>query len=70
MNTPEYRKSYLANLKLEIANNNKHLMSNKGSINPATQQYIQNSGQPILGVSTFKGESNIQSNKTKNKGHK
>lgn len=67
MNTPEYRKAYLANLNLEISNNNKNLAANKG--NPAAQQYIQNSGQQILGVSTFKGNqpSNIKSKGTKNK---
>ena len=56
MNTPEYRKAYLANLKLQASNNNKNLTANKG--NPSAQQYIQNSGQPILGVSTFKGGKN------------
>ena len=70
MNTPEYKKAYLANLKLEIANNKKHLMANKGDINPATQQYIQNTGKTILGLPTFIGETNIQSNKTKSKGSK
>ncbi len=56
MNTPEYRKAYLENLKLQISNDNKNLVANKG--NPATQQYIQNTGQPILGISTFKGNTN------------
>ena len=64
MNSQEYRKAYLANLKLEAANNNKHFVANKGS--PATHQYMQNSGQQILGVSTFKGQTNnIQSKGTR-----
>lgn len=61
MNTPEYRKAYLANLNLEITNNNKNFAANKG--NPATHQYIQNSGQQILGVSTF--TNNVQTKRTK-----
>lgn len=51
MNTPEYRKAYLSNLKTEIANNNKHLVANKGQ--PACHQYMKNSGQNITGVSSF-----------------
>ena len=57
MNTPEYRKAYLENLKLQISNDNKNLLANKG--NPAAQQYIQNTGQQILGISTFKGQTNV-----------
>jgi hypothetical protein len=49
MNTPEYRKAYLANLKLEISNNNKNLAANKG--NPSLNQYIQNGGH-VIGAST------------------
>ena len=58
MNTPEYRKAYLANLKLEILNNNKNLAANKG--NPALNQYVQNGGQ-VVGASTllWKGEQTI-----------
>jgi len=56
MNTTEYRKAYLANLNLQISNNNNNLAANKGS--PASQQYIQNSGKQILGVSTFRGQTN------------
>jgi hypothetical protein len=52
-NTAEYRKAYLANLQQEIKNNNKHAAANKGPINPATMQYIQNTGHVPLGVSTF-----------------
>lgn len=54
MNTPAYRKAYMANLKLEISNNNKNAVANKAQ--PANNQFIQNTGQPILGVSTFKGD--------------
>jgi len=57
MNTPEYRKAYLENLKLQISNDNKNLLANKG--NPAAQQYIQNTVQQILGISTFKGQTNV-----------
>jgi len=64
MNTPEYRKAYLNNLKLQISNNNKNLAANNG--NPSAQQYIQNTGQQILGISTYKG----QSNNIKTKGKK
>ncbi len=39
MNTSEYRKAYMANLKLEISNNNKNLVANKG--NPALKQYTK-----------------------------
>jgi hypothetical protein len=42
MNTPEYRKAYMANLNSQIASNNKHLAANKGQ--PATNQYINNGG--------------------------
>ena len=70
MNTPEYRKAYLANLKLEISNNNKNLSANKG--NPALNQYVQNGGQ-VVGASTllWKGErTNTQAKGTKHKGFK
>jgi hypothetical protein len=49
-----YKKAYLENLKLQISNDNKNLIANKG--NPAAKQYIQNTGQPILGISTIKGQ--------------
>jgi hypothetical protein len=68
MNTPEYRKAYMANLKLEAANNNKNLVANKG--NPSSNQYILNSGQSVLGVSTYKCETNVQAKGTKWKGNK
>jgi hypothetical protein len=67
MNTPEYRKAHMANLKLEIKNNTKNLVANKG--NPSVQQYIQNSGQQVLGVSTFT-PTNVQAKGTKFKGYK
>ena len=68
MNTPEYRKAYLANLKLEVSNNNKNLAANKG--NPALNQYVQNGGQ-VVGASAllWKGV-NTQAKGTKNKGCK
>jgi hypothetical protein len=67
MNTPEYRKAYMANLKMAINNNNKNLLVNNG--NPSAQQYIQNSGQQVLGVSTFT-PTNVETKRTKSKGHK
>jgi len=67
MNTPGYRKAYIANLQMEINNNNKILLANKG--NPSVQQYIQNSGQQILGISTFT-PTNVQAKGTKIKGCK
>jgi len=58
MNDPAYRKAYMANLKLETANNAKILKANKGQ--PATNQYIQNSGQSVIGASNFTYETNVQ----------
>jgi hypothetical protein len=66
MNTPEYRKQYLNNLKMEISNNNKHLLANKNQ--PANSQYIQNTNQPILGVRS--AVTNIQPKGTKFNGIK
>lgn len=70
MNTAEYRKQYLNNLKLEISNYYKNLSANKNQ--PSTSQYIQNTNQSILGVSTFnyKGITQIQAKGTKNNGFK
>lgn len=51
----EYRKAYLANLKLEVSNNNTNLLANKG--NPALNQYVQNGGQ-VVGGSTLLWKSN------------
>jgi hypothetical protein len=67
MNTPEYRKSYLANLKVEMTNNNKNFVANKG--NPAVNQYIQNDGQ-VVGASTFKNKTITQLTNTQAKGTK
>ena len=68
MNTPEYRKAYMANLKMEASNNQRNLMANKGS--PSTQQYIQNTGHQVLGVSTFNSPTNVQPKGTKFNGFK
>jgi hypothetical protein len=69
MNTPQYRKQYLNNLKTEIANNNKNLSANRNQ--PATSQYIQNTNQPVLGVSTFKSNiTNVQAKGTRINGSK
>ena len=67
MNTPEYRKAYLANLQMATNNNNKNLVANKG--NPSAQQYIKNSGHEVLGISTFT-PTNIEAKGTKFKGYK
>jgi len=49
MNTPEYRKQYLANLKTEISNNNKNLSANKSQ--PAySKSIIQVPHQPIYPI--------------------
>lgn len=66
MNTPEYRKAYMANLKVAASNNNKNLTANKAT--PAAQQYMKNTGQTILGVPTFRGETNVQGKGTTRKG--
>ncbi len=68
MNTPAYKKAYMANLKLEISNNNKNAVANKAQ--PANNQFIQNSGRQILGVSTFKCETGVQAKGTKFNGFK
>ena len=68
MNTPEYRKAYLANLQMETKNNNKNLVANKG--NPSAQQYIKNSGHEVLGISTFTTPTNIEAKGKKFKGNK
>ena len=67
MNTPEYRKAYMANLQMEIDINNKNLVANKGT--PSTQQYIKNSGQQVLGNSIYTS-TKVESKGTKNKGYK
>lgn len=67
MNTPEYRKAYMANLQMTINNNNKIFVANKG--NPSAQQYIKNSGQQVLGISSFT-PTNVEAKGTKFKGFK
>lgn len=52
MNSPGYRKAYLEQLNLQVSNNNKNEKANKG--NPSGQQYMQNSGQSVLGL--YKGK--------------
>jgi len=47
MNTSEYRKAYMANLALSSSNNYKNLSANYGS--PSLNQYVQNSGNQVLG---------------------
>ncbi len=64
MNTPEYKKAYLANLKLEVQNNNKNLVANKG--NPALNQYVQNGGQ-VVGASSLLWKSDTTQSKRNNK---
>jgi hypothetical protein len=55
MNTPEYRKAYMANLALSSSNNHKNLVANKGS--PSLNQYVQNSGNQVLGGMSMGGMS-------------
>ena len=43
MNTPQYRQQYMNNLKMEISNNNRNLIANKGQ--PAVCQFLQNTNQ-------------------------
>jgi len=64
--TAAYRKAYMANLKSQASSNHQSLVANKGS--PAAQQYMQNSGQTILGISSFTSTSNGSSKGTKSKG--
>jgi len=67
MNTPEYRKAYMANLQMATNNNNKNLVANKG--NPSAQQFIQNSGKQVSGISMF-APTNVGVKGTKFKGYK
>lgn len=64
MNTPEYKKAYMANLHVAASNNTRNLVANKG--NPSAQQYINNTGQQVLGVVS---PTNIQAKGTKFKGY-
>ena len=68
MNTSEYRKAYLANLKLEVSNNNKNLLANKE--NPALIQYVQNGGQVVGASNLLWKVDNAQAKGPKNKGFK
>jgi ribosome maturation protein Sdo1 len=65
MNSPEYKKAYMKNLKHQIDMEKIYTSANKGQ--PSTQQYIQNTGQTILGVSLngneTKGTNKIKGNK-------
>jgi len=63
MNKLEYKKAYLANLKLEVSNNNKNLLANKG--NSALNQYIQNGGQLVSASTLLWKDDNNQTKKTK-----
>jgi len=51
MNTPAYRKAYMANLKLETSNNAKNLKANLAT--PALAQYTA-AGNVVLGGPTYK----------------
>lgn len=68
MNTPEYRKAYMASLKAQTAVNNMNLVANRGS--PATQQYMQNTGHQILGAPAYNSPTNVQPKGTKFNGFK
>ncbi len=62
MNTPGYRKAYMANLQSQINNNQRNYAANKG--NPSTHQYMKNGGPQMPGVSTFNSETNVQAKGT------
>jgi hypothetical protein len=66
MNTPEYKKAYMENLKQQIALEKRYKEANKGQ--PSTVQYMQNTQQTILGV-TLNGcnEAFVQAKGTKKK---
>jgi hypothetical protein len=57
MNTSQYTKAYLANLKLEISNNNKNLTANKN--NPSLNQYVRTGGH-VDGASTLLWKANAK----------
>jgi len=63
MNTPQYKKEYMANLKLQAQINNKNLIANQNQ--PARQQYEQNTGHYILGNTAQSQYTNIQPKGTK-----
>jgi hypothetical protein len=64
----QYKKTYMANLKTQVASNQKNFNANRGA--PATHQYMQNSGQNVIGASTFGRETNVQAKGTKWNGPK
>jgi len=45
---------FMANLKLEVSNNDKNLQANKTKL--STNQYIQNTGQQVLGACFIQNE--------------
>lgn len=68
MNTPEYKKAYIANLNQQIALEKLYEKANKTQ--PATQQYLQNGGQSILGVQINGNDAVVQAKGTKFNGFK
>jgi hypothetical protein len=68
MNTPEYKKAYMTNLKQQIALEKLYEKANKTQ--PSTQQYIQQSGQTILGVQINGNQGIVQAKGTKFNGFK
>jgi hypothetical protein len=63
MNTPEYKKAYMVNLKQQIVLEKQYEKANKTQ--PSTQQYIQNTGQTILGVQINGNKGIVQAKGTK-----
>ena len=63
MNTPEYKKAYMVNLKQQIVLEKLYEKANKTQ--PSTQQYIQNTGQTILGVQINGNKGIVQAKGTK-----
>jgi|688.fasta_scaffold2066362_1 hypothetical protein len=68
MNTPEYKKAYMANLKQQIVLEKLYNNANKNQ--PSTQQYIQNTNQSILGVQINGNQAIMQAKGTKFNGFK
>jgi hypothetical protein len=68
MNTPEYKKAYMANLKQQIVLEKLYNNANKNQ--PSTQQYIQNTNQSILGVQINGNQAIVQAKGTKFNGFK
>lgn len=63
MNTPEYKKGYMANLKQQISLEKRYMEANKGQ--PSTTQYLQNTQGTILGVQLNGNEAIVQAKGTK-----